>query len=919
MLTTALTAIATVVSTLPVIRRKLSLYLATFLLVLGLLHPLTSSLGDGWLHVVWNGMLAPTYLATEVAGPLGAPSIAQVVISLVLSIVLSAGGSTSGSIPEISFRFATPVLLYLSYSAPTLVAAATAAVATVATDAIGADCGDSEKRLATAKQNQQQQQELQRVKQKQEQQTDDPMAKARASPPCLPLFSTPSSSSCSSSSLSNQEKASLLDSKSESDNQTQKEKPRVIVHYPCSSNAANWPTNGQTESTVSYPSGMVATAAELPLKIDGSVNFSVQGRGERTGFVKTDTFPSVPSVTPFSLSGDASASWPGGNGPITRARSVGNWGEAAACAGAEGDGRTAVVLLGWLGAQQRHMRQYATWYNARGIDAIGFVIPFTDIFSVRLGEKAELHVDDLVTELERWLLEGANHGGTHGAIHGGLGGGGRRSLLFHTFSNTGWIAYGAALLRLQRKYGKAAVDGIIKGCVVDSAPILEEDPKVWASGFSAAILQKRSAATRMGSLVIDSVVGCSQLKSALLQASTLPAASSSAGGGSGGDIPAAAAGVAAAGTASVASAAGAVSAPAFTSVTVSRSDCSSSCESLYPDQGREQGGTEGLGSWQGQGEGQGGLGGEEGAFSSPAPCGCKLVWWRADEAERLNACGSKARGSAAAAVVAAAGGGGDRDMREGIGSGAGGGAAGSNGCAFIGVPQQEQQQWLLQQQLIAVYRMQAEKQERKLVLGKELRNEQEQGSGIHLQQQQTRQQRWWQRGGRGRASSIVQACGRVVGACGRVAVAVVRVVKVRLDALESVLVTALWLIFQVALRIPYVKGKLGEVTNTLHHHQPNCPQLYFYSEADIVIPLPAVEKFIIGQQAQGHRVMSMRFECSPHVDHFRTFPELYTQQLETYLKACLPHRFCQQQDNCQSGFGYEHRTVAAVHSATSQC
>ncbi|CAI5480559.1 unnamed protein product [Closterium sp. Yama58-4] len=319
------------------------------------------------------------------------------------------------------------------------------------------------------------------------------------------------------------------------------------------------------------------------------------------------------------------------------------------------------------------MRQYATWYNARGIDAIGFVIPFTDIFSVRLGEKAELHVDDLVTELERWLLEGANRGGTHGAIHGGMGAnhGGRRTLLFHTFSNTGWIAYGAALLRLQRKYGKAAVDGIIKGCIVDSAPILEEDPKVWASGFSAAILQKRSAATRMGSLVIDSVV----------------------------------------------------------------------------------------------------------------------------------------------------------------------------------------------------------------------------------------------------AGGIVQACGRAVGACGRVAVAVVRVVKVRLDALESVLVTALWLIFQVALRIPYVKGKLGEITNTLHHHQPNCPQLYFYSEADIVIPLPAVENFILGQRAQGHRVMSMRFECSPHVDHFRTFPELYTQQLETYLKACLPHRFCQQQNGCQDGFGYEHRAVAAVHNA----
>ncbi|CAI5525546.1 unnamed protein product [Closterium sp. Naga37s-1] len=655
-----------------------------------------------------------------------------------------------------------------------------------------------------------------------------------------------------------------------------------------------------------------------------------------------------------------------------RARSVGNWGEAAACAGAEGDGRTAVVLLGWLGAQQRHMRQYATWYNARGIDAIGFVIPFTDIFSVRLGEKAELHVDDLVTELERWLLEGANRGATHGAIHGGLGGGGRRSLLFHTFSNTGWIAYGAALLRLQRKYGKAAVDGIIKGCVVDSAPILEEDPKswtprlywkktpssffrdlnhplsppfpppnlpsqrphhtpsslsrpaappnpkvsasgfsaailqkrsvgerffsghfaelqcatrmgslsvtppdslfpsfhchifpptprcgravsqrpfcrsavlqrawarwslnhlfdpptsppfptvcgpnpkVWASGFSAAILQKRSAATCMGSLVIDSVVGCSQLKFALLQASTLPARPKFLS------------------PLSLSS--------AFTSVTVARSDCSSSCESLYPGQGQ--------GSWQvegqGQGEEQGGLDGGEGLFPSPAPCGCELVWWRADEAERLKTCGSKARGSkasagaAAAAVAAVAGSLGDRGMREVIGCGAGPGNGCSNGCASRGVSQQDQQQWLLQQQLIAVYRMQAEKQERKLVLGKELRKEQEQGSGLHLQQQQQpRQQRWWQRGGgRGRAggaaSSMVQACGRAVGACGRVAVAVVRVVKVRLDALESVLVTALWLIFQVALRIPYVKGKLGEVTNTLHHHQPNCPQLYFYMNA----------------------------------------------------------------------------------------
>jgi len=85
-----------------------------------------------------------------------------------------------------------------------------------------------------------------------------------------------------------------------------------------------------------------------------------------------------------------------------------------------------VVLLGWLGAQQKHLKKYADWYNARGIQAVTFVIPMADILSFQVEKNAEEHVESLARQLVQLLHEQGEEKGD-------------KQLLFHTFSNTGWL------------------------------------------------------------------------------------------------------------------------------------------------------------------------------------------------------------------------------------------------------------------------------------------------------------------------------------------------------------------------------------------------------------------------------------------------------------------------------------------------
>lgn len=88
--------------------------------------------------------------------------------------------------------------------------------------------------------------------------------------------------------------------------------------------------------------------------------------------------------------------------------------------------------------------------------------------------------------------------------------------------------------------------------------------------------------------------------------------------------------------------------------------------------------------------------------------------------------------------------------------------------------------------------------------------------------------------------------------------------------------------------LDHLYRRLAEIVTVLQKKQPPCPQLYIYSTADKVIPVKAVEAFIDDQRKAGRVVRACNLQSSPHVDHFRSHPQLYSEQLSSFLKEVLP-------------------------------
>ncbi|GLT80036.1 hypothetical protein SLA2020_514990 [Shorea laevis] len=107
--------------------------------------------------------------------------------------------------------------------------------------------------------------------------------------------------------------------------------------------------------------------------------------------------------------------------------------------------------------------------------------------------------------------------------------------------------------------------------------------------------------------------------------------------------------------------------------------------------------------------------------------------------------------------------------------------------------------------------------------------------------------------------------------------------------IEAMLLAALEKLMTFLLNLPDFERRLRRAIEPFSEHPPLCPQLYLYSTVDRVIPFETIELCMEKQRRKGIKVLSFNFGSSLHVDHYRTFPDIYSSELHKFLNEC----FCQ--------------------------
>ncbi|XP_034412362.1 transmembrane protein 53 [Cyclopterus lumpus] len=75
--------------------------------------------------------------------------------------------------------------------------------------------------------------------------------------------------------------------------------------------------------------------------------------------------------------------------------------------------------------------------------------------------------------------------------------------------------------------------------------------------------------------------------------------------------------------------------------------------------------------------------------------------------------------------------------------------------------------------------------------------------------------------------------------------------------------------------------------DAVQERPPDWPHFYLYSRADQVIRHRDVELFVAAVKQKGASADSFDFVSSPHVGHFRDFPEQYALKCRNFLAACM--------------------------------